>query len=726
MADAKVRQRRGPLFIRAESGRFLVPSEIGGKIENMVETEEGTLRSIEGGCAYQADYSDGTPDTGSPYTNRTHGVFHAKVNNNDILLLHVGAAIWVHRGWNPGWSILIGNTGSEELTAEVPNETRPRFPTQFESTDSGVIIVPASGRAFFYDGYCALPFGYSDAPGPPTIIGPADDEDWTNGSGDADWQRGANATGYSHHKRPADQWTSYLDTDGAGEMLIGRGRVGSVSHEPGADGAAVGPSEYRGVQQWIDRWGNLSPVSGESNPVGIRRKVVYGFQNELIPGEYGLVQLAWVGLDPGPEGTVGRILGRTRDILNAGTTKKFEMPADAQPGGAFATITDNVSTLFPDNTPDSWLLQEMLDVVAVPEFRLVRAAFGRAFIANTVAEPGIIRWSMPGRWGTFLAGDELFPDSAGREITGLASVPGGLLAFTEASTFLIVPSDDGLGFKSAILQKGAGCVAPSSIGTMPSGMVIWLGREGFYAYDGETVQLISEDIARDLRSMSLGHARIACAAVDVQHKEYRCWVPLDGDRFNNTCFVWTEAGWRRRNEVAASGVCVTQDHRAYMLACGRISGNDGLWVLDHESNTWPREPQSTFETSWIRVGESATGRSSARTVYVWLRETQNRRLQVEIMKNYRDTVIESSTDQLRAWPEDDAPAFWGTATYDASDTTWARRRPFLVRYDFSISSEEVFKIRIKSPTGDNTPSAWEFIGLSIDEVPKPFSTRVPP
>src|SRR5690606_1536865 len=105
--------------------------------------------------------------------------------------------------------------------------------------------------------------------------------------------------------------------------------------------------------------------------------------------------------------------------------------------GVFATIPDNACTLYPDNTPDAWLLRKPIDPVPVPRGRIGTLAFGSLWLANTPTEPGLLRWSEPGMWGTFPRTNVMYPDPRGQEITGIAAVPDGLLVFTEMSLFRI-------------------------------------------------------------------------------------------------------------------------------------------------------------------------------------------------------------------------------------------------------------------------------------------------
>jgi hypothetical protein len=137
-------------------------------------------------------------------------------------------------------------------------------------------------------------------------------------------------------------------------------------------------------------------------------------------------------------------------------------------------------------------------------------------------------YSYPGKYGTFELGSQMNPDPNGMEITGLWTVAQGLLVTTESSVFLITPSSDGIRFRSSTLSTNIGCIAPSSFGTMLDGSSIWLGREGFYRFDGQSLSLISDAIHTTIQTINWGWALGACAVVDPVSKEYRCWVPTDG------------------------------------------------------------------------------------------------------------------------------------------------------------------------------------------------------
>lgn len=707
MATQENRLSKEPLLLRGESGQLLTTPDIAAKIENFVPTDEGTLRSIEGPLPYVPRNKSG--NFPSIYSTM-RGVFHATLRGGatDILLLHTGTSIYRFRGWDPydPWEEIAGGAGTQ-VPMSLPDTTAPQFPTQFEATPTGVVIVPQGGRAIFFDGDAALPLGYSETPSPISARGPKTKTD-----------ENPNQSGYSVSRHPNDAMTMHEE--------FGFGRLGTISSPTvGADDVVAAKllgGEYQAAVQWIDYFGNLSPISPRSDIIRFYEQRVSTFvQNK--PAEEPMKQVLWGDIPTGPTGTVGRILMRTRDMLNSGTRQLFEVPANVSvaTAGAFATIPDNVSVHWPDNVPDSFCLAEPHDIQPVPLFKLCRLAFGRLWIANTQEEPGLLMPSMPGRYGSFPRGEELFPDSGGGEITGLHTVPAGLLVFTASSTFLLTQGADGTGFLLNPLSNTIGCVAPSSCASLPDGTAIWLGREGFYALTPNGVALVSGALQP---SINRTRAKAACAVFDSEHKEYRCWVASEGSEENDTCYVFDGSNWRRRVHEKIAAVCVTKDHRQYTVGVGKAekqfefgdAGKNrtqlGVWVLDRSHGKWPAAaPTVTIETSWMTWTVSQQ-RRSAKTVYVALRESHSTNLTLKVYRDWRKGGTPTYTDSnVTLHPVEDIPPLWGTVLYD-DGSEWAKRRLYWKRIDVSVPACEVFKIVLE------TQNPIEFMAIAFDEEPK--------
>lgn len=740
------RLRTGPLQLRGESGRLVAPEDFAGRILNMELTEAGTLRSVVGPVEYHpADYLDdqgAIPLPSSTAYSEPHlGIFHLQVEGGkrDILLAHFSGAIRVHFGWEPGWHNLIGPALAEYTAALPEDDGRPGFLTQFEATPNGVVIVPQGGRAYFYNGSHVAPLGFDTAPGPPSPLGPRSTQD--DGANIPDGLAGeytdvANAGGFYKSGRTLNE-------------VMGDGRLGTLRNDAvSVDGASrkqnpiggiLESGEWRAAVQYVDFFGNLSPVSPLSAPIKVVKEdnltKIKGADNDERADRLR-VAISWTDVDRGPPHTIGRQLLRTKDLLSSGTAQLFKVPPNATASAlTLATVHDNTTEIIPDNIPDSWLLIPAKRPVPVPIFRLCKVAFGRLWIANTREQPGLLRPSEPGFWGTFLENMEIYPDTRGAEITGLWTVAQGLLVFTDTSTFLVQQGDEGIHFRTSTLNPYIGCVAPDSLQSLPNGMTVWLGRDGFYGFDGTQVLQLSGDIKESVIQRINKNWRVrACSAVDPRMGEYRCWIPVDGAQVNNLCVVYDGQGWRERTDVQAAAVATTRDKRQYMIALGRAvtgatpaPGHASTWLLDHAAENGAEVPsarESIVETTWLRNAKSRR-RASPLRVTVWVRETCLDTMSVQAYRDWREhpAAGTGTGNPPYLYPEDDVPRTWDDVSFDATyvnpmlkpDTTpipqhYTKRRPTWVKLDLHIPSCETFKLRF-SFIGD-----WDFIGLQYEEV----------
>lgn len=710
----------GILPLRTESGQILSPAEVAAEIQNFEVTAQGTLRTVRGPTPVYPDYGNELSHT---YGN-LHGVFHSllKDGKRDVLLAHYGDKVYVYDGWDQSstikpWRVLIGDVSGSPpgISADLIDDTAAQFPTQFEVVSNGIVIMPqGTSRAYFYDGDVCAELGYYTAPSAPYAYGP-DSTTTTLADMAGDDNEGFDITGASTQE------------------FFGRGRLGTVGTEYNELGTAeyvLRASQYAYAYRWVDRWGNLSPLSARSNVVSWRKETSEDYNSSYTGSisantslaDARLKQLALANVEAGPDRTIGRDVYRTRDLINSGTAVLFNLMNSS--GGAvssnFATMPDNISTLFPDNNPDSWLVLPAEDTDPMPTVRFGRMAFGRMWF-NPAEDPSSLIATLPGRWGTPEQAQVIYPDPSGGSLTGAWATQGGLLVFTQTSTFLVRPADDGVGFRSATLDAAKGCVAPSSIANLPDGTVMWLGREGFYLFNGTEILLASEGVRELTERINQGRALQACAAVDPSTREYRCWVPIDGSTENNLCIIWDGTGWRRRTGENLTTVCVTRDHRSLMIGGGKVADTNGVFVLDRESEAYNTPSRSSVvETTWLEWPRSKD-RKSPLVLYLFLREASSASLQVDVYRDWRKTnPVYTVTDVPLSSPED-APPLWGTASWDQSTAPnqWVKRRPYWKKIDIYVPSCETYKVRI------STTAKMEFIALSVDELPRMERSRVP-
>jgi len=785
----------GPFVLRAQADGLFNANDIAQRVENMYLLEESTLHSIWGPTAYVPIKTLGV-DEGTRPTSRVkpvgvgvsdsiststprygfvqHGIFHCllKRGERDVLLLHTGDELWEFTGWDRQWRKLISDPAAYGTQGELPDRYVADFPTQFEATGNGVVIVPQDGRAYFYDGECIAPLGFTETPAPPLGRGPDSSED----NLDEDNYTGINDVGYAHRSssRPSiiniagkKDVATHISRDADTSMSRGFGqcRIGTITTLPVSDPAKlednnagwVENGEWRCAVQFVDKWGNLSPVSPPSNSVTIDQMPALRRVNHFIhipkrdrtlwsqfsgaqiaqaaadggpayslgddrrttkpcAPEKARFQLLWGGIPTGPTHCVGRMLYRTKDIVNTGDSSLYTLTQDAlSTSTGFATLPDNVVTMYPDNIPDTWLGAKAQKVVPVPRFRLARMALGRLWIGNFEDAPGTIRPSEPGYWGTFLSGLDITPDPQG-EVTGMWPVKDGMLVCTATSSFIVRASDDGKGFRHSPLSATIGCAAPNSMSTLPDGTVLWLSYEGFYSYDGTELTFASPQLRRTFKRATVNRLVQAVAVYDPRSREYRCWLSLDGNRRNATCFTFDKNGWRTRTDMMADSVCVTRDHRQYTLVGGRLVGDGGyggVYLLDHAASPdiqalgLVKNRRALVETAWLEATDSDKAKTSY-VVYLWLRETESTSVAIDVLKNWREEVIETNT--TKRYSEKDVPDFWATAKFGSG--TWRDKRPFWTRAAIHVPSAESVKFRIRG-TG-----AWEFVGLQVKMAPR--------
>lgn len=818
MPDKRRMRRSEPLLLRFQAGSLFTPDGVASDIENMRSREEGTLRSVVGPAAYVPDSVKGTrpfsqyfssgsklnpseetqdlpdgwdmvptvygggestsiPDTVYSHTRPLygavqHGIFHCTLQNGerDVLLLHSGDELWEFRGWQRDWRQILstpaGFHGEEDV---LPDDTQPRFPTQFEATGNGIVIVPQDSRAYFYDGHTIAPLGFSETPAPPQARGPENSRGGV--TYDASAKRinatGVNDTSYAHDGM---YFAGTAQTESGMTYGFGMGHLGTLTtiNSPLSSFTGSGSSqetlseslfptgwmergEWRCKVQFIDKFGNLSPLSEESEPVTFSAQsaecgIATRFNSSVEPKfqlDYLQKQVAWTGVPTGPDHCVGRILYRTKDLRNSGDANFYELSLNSSPvATAFATLPDNQSTLFPDNISDAQLFLEPKDADPVPRFKLCRVAFGRLWIANVDGAPGMLRASMPNKWGTFPPEQVMFPDPDANNITGLWRTARGLLVFTDTSTFIVEsasdPSPSG-SFRISPLASTVGCVAPNSIQTLPDGTAIWLGVDGFYGYNpanDSSVVPMSSELAKAFKQHTRSRMAQACSVFDPRTKEYRCWVSTNGSRSNNLCYVLSvmardpnQQGWRTRTDMEADVACVTKDHRSYSLVGGRVTGDknyhSGVYVLDRSGPLEDTEllsliddREAVVETAWL-TAEKSLRKKTAYVLYLWLRETESSDITVEVMRDWRNKVLE--TVPVKRYNEADVPDFWDKAVLGATNTEFVTRRPYWTRAQVYVPSTEVFKFRIRGK------GAWEFVGIQIDDGSRDFGgAQVPP
>lgn len=601
-----------------ESGKTYSPDAVALEIENFQTTPEGTLKAIRGPCPLIPEYDGKTWP--SQYATM-HGIFHACIDSGmrDVLLLRTGDKLCAQVGWLRDF---------RTLASGLSDDAAPRFPDQFAEVGGRIVWCNGVDTARIYDGYTLLPLGYARAPGPLTGWGPSAVNASTSGSSEENPTVYRNSSGYAHP-----------------------GRIGTPGDALAGQFGSLRPGCWYGYVQFEDAFGNLSPLSPASGPITLRAEDTATTYNKDFTawnstenlGPYCVQiddltkQFFWSGIPTGPEGTIARILYRTADTVVNPNDPRF-----------LVRIPDNTTTVYPDNHADSELGGPALDVIAVPTFRLCCAYVGGLAVANTPANPGIVRLSDPGFAGTFRRDRWIYPDPNGAEVTGLANFEGKLLAFTRTSVFAIV--DDGVGPLRAIpLTNNIGCVAPSSIKATSFGMLIWLGRDNFYGMKGGQVESISEAIKPTMDSLNHTRLALACAEWSPDTDEYLCAVAPSGALGNELILAFDGQGWRRRTYgVRWASLTLTKDDRQMLIGCGKGAQNNVL-VLDREVRGYtPPAKAYRFKSNWLRMDPTGRDRFNVNAVYVGFIESCDLQFTWNVYKNGRRDVAAISSTSANA------------------------------------------------------------------------------
>ncbi len=643
------------------------------KIQNFELTQDGTLKSVVGPAIYEPVRKEGS----GILLSDMHGIFHAALMGGiaDTLLVRSGSVLYRHAGWERGW---------EPLYTGLSDEHRPIYPDQFLVLNNTIIYTNGIDRALVinHDGM-VTPLGFNNIPATPFAEGPQQLSPSERAAGIP------NADGYS--------WPGTIGT--VGDVLDGQ------------TGALLSGGWYYYLQ-WEDIFGNLSQSSAPSNLVHVSTIQADPVATDPVSGDFfttinseldDLTRQFIVRIEgDAPDHCVAMRLYRTPDTKHVSTIPQM-----------LARVANNRQVTYPDNIPDSALGAPMLDTVAVPVFRTMCTHQGRLVVANTPTDPGIVRRSQPGLPGTFASVDYIYPDSGGSEVTGLASHAGKLLAFTENSVYELVD------FALPVpLAQGIGCVAPKSIKALPSGKLMWLGRDGFYQMSASgAVELVSTGINRTVRNfINKARLRTACAVIDADSSEYRCAVCPAGESKQTLILTYDGVSWKRQKlAIDISDWCQTEDYRQYILAAGQDTtimpevDSHFVFVMGRQTaNYTPPEREIIYRSGWMRGDEVGLTPIYVRTMYIGMKDAWDGEFTVRFYRNGSWSDSASEAISVKAVGPDDGSSvvtdIAGSAVIGLAKTHDPRLFFRQVPVGLTTTSTWAFEIRATSPTRLNLAS----------------------
>jgi len=289
--------------------------------------------------------------------------------------------------------------------------------------------------------------------------------------------------------------------------------------------------------------------------------------------KYGVMLTA---LEPGPDGTVARVIYRTKN-------KKDGLSGAGDVYYKVIQINDNTTRMYLDCIPDNELVSpapSTQDSVPISSSYKYGAAWnGAMWLAGGDVLPTRIIYSSPGLPEQF-ASTSYFDVGVreGGHVTALFPFYDVLLVFRERALDAIFTGTNG--YTCTTINQTIGTTATGSIVLIPGIGVMFLNSDGFFLVSGGmrggstlSVASVSGVIESELGRISTNALARASATYSDREKEYWCSYPVDGS---------TE------NTQGASYNAITRD-----------------WALRGDTDgvtPWPFAKLATDSSGWIILG----------------------------------------------------------------------------------------------------------------------------
>lgn len=484
---------------------------------------------------------------------------------------------------------------------------------------------------------------------------------------------------------------------------------------------------YRYKVTFVNERGQESPASAAS---GLAQFNVSGGD----AGADGAVAVG-VSLPTGGNHVVARRLWRTQNVydsagnlltLGYGDTYYFH-----------SEIQDNVTTLFEDILPDSFL-GASLDESSLgpwPTGTKYLASFkDTLFVAGNTANE--VRFSAA-RFPEVFPPDNVLDvgDSDLGPVTGLYSTRNAVVVFKQRGVYLI-KGDPVNGFFAITLTKDVGCQSANSIVAVPNVGLCFLSDDGVYTLRGS---LENEGVATEVVPLStpvpdlfarLNRSALPNVCAATYHRDKEAWwvVPTLGNEYPNIALIYHyEVGaWSYRENFPARCLLETSDRRGYLLFGSYDSKNAGIHVYSRgwkDKNGTAIEP--LFESNPLDMGllyRSFQPRHAM--VYAVGYGNNNLTLNYTVNRSL-DDVREAPQELEQQYPHDLFPVYddstWGTSR-------WARQRQVVVRFDLNTQQQgPVHELSLTvAPAGRNVHIFGYDLEAAVGEQRniKPLSTPV--
>lgn len=310
--------------------------------------------------------------------------------------------------------------------------------------------------------------------------------------------------------------------------------------------AATQTSTYGYRVAWISDTGSVSPLSDP-----------YFTSWETATGATGKFAVTLTDVPIGPQGTVGRILYRTKNLGLGSTPLEYEFYE-------ITRIMDNCTTVYIDASPESELSTVPIDPGSSTPidagWRYVASWDGRVWLGGGDLHGQQVVYSESGKPEQFRV--ESFFDLGMREggqVTALVPFYNSLLVFRERSIEVVTTT--ALGYQIATLDSNLGTTATNTIRVVPGIGVLFLAQDGVYCVKGGlvggaryTAEHYSAGLSDEWDRLTKGSLPRASATYSSKEGEYFVVYPCDGTSENSrgAAFHLATEGWSLRNAESSS------------------------------------------------------------------------------------------------------------------------------------------------------------------------------
>ena len=571
-----------------EDGRIYAPQTIAQVVTNLSSDHRGESGLSTTGYMAAYDWRVGTIGTGS-----AHGLGFASSlgGARELLLVRVGDVLYVHRGWDG--SVTSLKTGlSTDPSQQFPDVCIPLGDSGALLWCNGIdepTVVDGNGRI-------VLPLGFDRIPSSPSPRGPAIISRVSAG----DDIQPPNHYGYSV---PGNIGT--ISSDGVG----------------GQDGALLA-SRYVYMLQLEDLYGNLSPMSAASPSVQLAMRSA-GYSSPNNSTTYRRLntlsdlqrQFAVSMGGPHPAQAKAVRLYRTPDLNHAEDQEPRLLARMECLGGSYF---DNISD------PDL-AVRPTVPVYPVPirPFSVARVCSGRLVAGNFDVQPSVVRWSVPGMYGTWPKENELILDG---DVTAIVEHNAEVLAFTRTSLYVIDLESRRITGRSPV-----GCAGPQTVHPLPNGDLVWLGAADGLAYLRASSGSITQIGTRIKKALSVVPVRqLAACPGFVDPRRGLAVFPLGAGL--TLGWDWRLGGWVRFElddfnvPAAGSGPRGTCLVLCQQSAGGAILKTWDRWALPITGSTPAAQasamvPEASLLTVPIRIDPTSTKKLVVNRIFLHVIET---------------------------------------------------------------------------------------------------------